>query len=416
DNTTPAMNKKFLFIGGGVLILFLVLIIVFASASRRKTTDVKTENLTPANTSNTKLNGVFTGSEGSNQIRSQFEKNNISTNDTKTIERSIPVTISTARIILDWIDKQKGNDGRYFYGLLCSSPTQCDKQIIDNRIALATTWARYTYYKQTNDPQDLTIIRKDLETLTNPQITEVIQNDFWNCKLMYDMYQSNIFNTTEKERIKQICLKSSNFPLDEMNVDDPNKVVPESNQANIDKVMRNQVISYDESKTNGEFSVYATAASDKAIKYLWHKNNLDLKAAQIYFNKALALYSNKKTEIGDQSSLLGIAAIDLYKVTNDNKYISLAHYMYKNTSQTMCTTSNGCVGVLFLSHDLNNLIKDVKYQNFAAQSRGYLIDNRFDHLPYAGYVSGKGAFYFQNNTTYTYSVRNNALLVGTLSQ
>lgn len=404
------LNKKFIFIGGAILVLFLILILILVASSKKKnTTKLNIDANSPLSTV---PRSTYAGTQGSNTIRDSIKQNN----NQGTIDKIVPVNIAAARIALDWTDKQRGDQGRYNSALLCDKNNKCDVPTIDNRVGLAVAWGRFKYYLQTKDPQDLIILQKDIDILDNSQITEVIQNDFWNCKFMYEMYNGTDLIQTTKDKIKNICLKSSNYPLTEMNLEDPSNIVVEDNGANIDKVIKGQRLAHDPMTDSTVFTSYATSASDKAIKYIWNRNIMDLKASQIYFNKALALYSTDKTQIGDESSLLGVAAVDLFNATKNNKYLSFAYVIYKDNSQRLCATQNGCIGIMALSNDLYNLVKDIKYKNFEVQTIGYLIDNKFDQKLRTGFVNDQSAFYYLNNGKYIYSVRNNGIIAGYLSQ
>jgi hypothetical protein len=324
-----------------------------------------------------------------------------------------------SNIALDWLDKQKNADGIYYFGLNCTDKNNCAKPREDSSAGIAVIWGRYKAYSKSKDPKELQTLLKDISTYSNKDKIGFFQMNSWNCKFMYDLWNDPVFNSSQKNQIKQICYLAEYYPLPELQNDtDLNQL----SISNIDNLI-NQITSSPQLTlvttppplTTSLFREYSIAASDYAIRYQWDKKDSDLKIAQLYFQKALEEYINQKNSLQDKSPLIGIAALDLFSITKNTKYQSLAYYISKQNSTSLCVPLEHCMNFAILSNQIYQLVKDNKYNVYRLSTVTGMIDKNLDNSSYKGNKFNRGAFYI-GSSNLIYPVRENGIIIGLLAQ
>ena len=121
-----------------------------------------------------------------------------------------PASLKIAKANLDWADKNKDDRGLYVMSKMCnfSTPNECDQSLPSNRSGIPVMWARFNYYLDTGDKQELEILRQDINNYADSNKAKLIQNNNWDCKLMIDLGKSEIFSDEEKNKIEKICFDS----------------------------------------------------------------------------------------------------------------------------------------------------------------------------------------------------------------
>jgi len=340
-----------------------------------------------------------------------------------------------AQEILSWLDEQRDSRGVYIYGYRCSVTGGCSQQEADNRAGLTAIWGRFKHYQATNDSNDLSIINKDLNIYTNSEKVPVMQNNFWNCKLMYEMWQSNLFSQEQKDKIEQICYQGAYYPpdLEEINQQinlgqtktaDFNQLLEEKSEASLTPQNR--------SSQGIKLAEYAAYASDFVTKYLWQKNKTDLTRAQLYFNKGVNLLVQESTNSYlEGKCVLATAALDIYQATSDSAYLNFSQLLLeKEKIQDLCLNPQEEVGYCYNSmfeqatcglfiNQLATLTKEEQYKELKDGFITYSTNNLFNLPEYTDGNHGQGAFYskikLSDEELLIYkSVRENGLLVGLL--
>ena len=114
--------------------------------------------------------------------------------------------IEIAESALAWLNEQRDSRGVYIGGYRCLMEGECYDQQTDTRAGFSAIWGRFKHYQETKDENDLSIINKDISLYSNESIVPIIQNDFWNCKLMYELLQSDDISENDGNYISSYYL------------------------------------------------------------------------------------------------------------------------------------------------------------------------------------------------------------------
>lgn len=339
---------------------------------------------------------------------------------------SVPAltNLQIAEKVLSWLETQKNEEGFYNFGVRCELGGVCQKPDHDGRSGFGVLWGYFKHYQKTKNPSDMEKIDYLLTLYSDREKMDIIQNIFWNCKWMYEMRQADFFTDKQKEEIENICRRGNYYPAVteevESKIEESGLRAADFEEAIREKQSLSQVankkLSDEQEKYLLRFAVYA---SDFVAKYLWHSNEQDLKEAKGYFFEAVGLW--KQAPINkylDGQCLLGIAAVDLYRGTQEQKYLDFAQNLaVEGNTPYFLLEKAGCA---LLAKDLSVLIQGEKYKKLAADLVKNLINNNFDFTGYSGYANNFGAFYSRENwadkQNLYYFVRENGLIVGILSE
>ena len=223
---------------------------------------------------------------------------------------------------LDWIDQQRNDDGWYILERGCNFNAKTCDTVWDNdegnKDGLIATWARFNYYQQTQNFEDLESVKDDIDKFYE-KYPNGVDNALWICKITYDMWKSELFDEETNKKLKDICFKSSDTfqGLIENNSDYEkafNKSLSEANK--IDPVWK----SWDgyAFAVRG-FNNYFGLTSDLLAQYLWTGDENKLELARKYFDSADTILSESGYTRADDICLLGLSAIDLYKFDGNNE-------------------------------------------------------------------------------------------------
>lgn len=390
--------KYFIIAGVGIFIL-LIIIFLLLSAKNKKFLIGKIQpliiNLTPAEENKIKVSPV------EEQKKKEY--------------------LQIAGNVLKWLDTMKDENGVYMDGPICKENKKCNNPVKENRVGLNVIWGRFKYYEQTKDKKDLDILTQDLSTYAEK--VKVIQNDFWDCRIMYQLWQSNLLTDSAKNLAKKICLRGE--PDTTAMIKGTEAILKNNVQlVDLDKVKNGKIIPLELPERYFQLISYSTTASDFVTKYMWFKdnvtlNNAYLKRAILFFNYAVEAYSSERTnkKNPDDDWYLAIAALDLYKASNDNKYLDFAKFILgeKDLGSNSCSTLSDCVGASFFFDIYKPFIKedeDNKQKEFITK---IIINRGYDYKGYNPYFLGKGAFRTFNLGDTYYSTKENGLLVGLFS-
>ncbi len=283
---------------------------------------------------------------------------------TKTSEPKITRTdySDVARKTLDWIDKQRNDQGWYILERGCDFDAKTCDTVWDNdegnKDGLIVTWARFNYYQQTKNPADLEIIKSDINKFYE-KYPNGVDNALWICKITYDMYSSKLFDEEMNKKLEEICF-NTNFPT-------PEKVptIISENKKLVEKMGKDKDLwsAWDGySLFLRGYDAYLDYSTDYIYKYLWKKNGDDLKKAEAYF-EAIKNNSNFERLSTENKCLFGLSGLDLYefgdKNDDDFNYASALYDELITNSENLRNVTTPICGLL--TKRLYQLTDDQKY-------------------------------------------------------
>ena len=154
-------------------------------------------------------------------------------------------------------------------------------------------------------------------------------------------------------------------------------------------------------------------ASDNAVNGVW--NGAGNEAALSSFGEALTLYQADPDMTAGSASLLAVAAIDMYHLTETVAYLDFAEFLFNNYVPQSCTSLEECANMIYLARELYSATGGIQYQELGNIMSQSVITSAFDG-PGGTPTLGMNAFYTDDATTSTYPTRQNALLLGTFAQ
>ena len=230
---------------------------------------------------------------------------------------------------LDWLDNQKDERGFYYSSIGCSSDFKCNNPELagtSGHEGMPVLWARFKYYQQTKDLNELEKLKIDINNYVKGVETMEVQNDFWNCKLMYELWSSDVFDNDTKENIDKLCWTSTY--LDNSDIESfaainkegkwlrtftkvknvaPEITLTDPSNIEIENLKDDMVLKHAD--------YYASYISDFVARYEWKNNQDDLSLAKSTFNRVVSAYYSYKTELTSS----GMCAFGVSSMRVDNK-------------------------------------------------------------------------------------------------
>ena len=225
-----------------------------------------------------------------------------------------------ARKTLDWIDKQRNDSGWYILERGCDFDKKTCDTVWDNtegnKDGLVDTWARFNFYQQTKNQKDLEIVKSDIDKFYE-KYPNGVDNALWICKLTYDMWKSDEFDQTTKDKLEKICFgsKLANQSGLYKTRTDNNKIKTEINS-------NNNVLS----SWNGYslllrgFDAYLADPTSLVYRYLWKNDVTYLDAAKKYFYEIKYEVDNGGGFSTEDKCLVGLSALDIYEADKQEGY------------------------------------------------------------------------------------------------
>lgn len=321
--------------------------------------------------------------------------------------------LEIAQKTLNWIDLQKNENGVYSIGCECVNQNceKCADKIYIPRNTSFVLWSKFKYAQKIGNYDDFI---KEVNLSQEIIKEHSLQYYGWNCKLLYETWQSDKLPQITKDQIKNFCIKS------EYEFEDGLKLPLDLDQTlliNIDKVMNNQSLSKINSVFDLKESFYNNAflVSEIVTRKLWEETQAILYSesnlsesdlAKIYFNKALVGYSMKENlEIKD-SAILGIASVDMYRLTKDEKYLNFAEYLLNLKLKLGEDVPYSLIYQALLAQDLAVITQNQSYNVINEKAIAGIVGNN-EESEYQ-----KGAFKAPSDAYY---LKENSLIVGLLS-
>ncbi|MDH7476581.1 MAG: hypothetical protein QHH09_03935 [Microgenomates group bacterium] len=326
-----------------------------------------------------------------------------------------PVQLNDSQVIekvLAWMNSMKDQNNLYFANIQCNSEKQCSNPVTDKQLGIIAMWAHYIFYKKSNKAEELAVVKNHIASYAN----EVYQPDFWHCRFLYEIASEPSWSQNEKNQLKKICDDSLYYKYHNAVKNALNNLEFNSNYFINAMKTTNKTILYTEigPLNEQEALMFSTYASDFIAKYRWTNIPQHLFVAKNYFDAALSYYLSHKSDNNVYLPYLGLAALDIYKVTSNENYLNFAKFIAEQVANMNIDNLSTKISLSYLKRELFINTKDKIYLNWSS-TKTDLLDNYFDFLNYKGYRLNKESFHNRGFTTYNYDVRQNALIVGLFS-
>ena len=332
--------------------------------------------------------------------------NNISTPEQTKIKSS---NLEIAKETVNWLNTQKNENIEYDIGCECAdeSCSSCKEYIYSPRLFSFVLWGKFKYAEKTGDYQNII----DEIKLFQPNLEHGLQYGSWNCKLLYDVWKSDKLSEDVKDQVKNICTMSQyEFGEELILTDNIDKKLLD----NVEKIKNNQSIATENDDIFIEnFYKNAFLVSEMVTRVFWkpeikainsENNYTETDLAKICFDKVLAGYNLNEKKGLKEDALLGIASIDMYRLTKNNDYLDFAKYLFNLKREVVNNTYALAYKALFI-RELGIITQDKSYD----QELKSVVDE-IKNSP-VGKESQLGAFKSSNG----YYVTENSLIVGLLS-
>lgn len=349
-----------------------------------------------------------------------------------------------AKKVLDWLNKQKDVREAYRFSVDCkrSDVKNCVAEG-SNRSGLGVIWGRFRYLlNHRSDSKEMDILKNDLALYADRSRLVLLQNNHWDCKLMFDLWKSDLLGDNEKKEAEKICfdgeprlgqtlldrkneLAGGSLFLTAVEKDIKEKVLAINENKDYEKPIVYQELT---DKDNGNVfykHTYSYFLSDYVTRYKWKQNGDDLYFAYLFFDAMLEQYLKNPSQITTEDRCsLGLGTLDffnLYEKNHSGQYKKLAQVLFDsvdwnniNVKETRTITS-----CLKFTDELLEQRKGIKYSEIKDNLLQKLINNNLDYNGFDGNISGSGGFYSDggNKTqsgVFAKDIRDNGLIVGFL--
>lgn len=334
--------------------------------------------------------------------------------------------------VSDWLDKQRDDKGIYYSSRQCSAYPEknCDEFTSggnSGHAGLAALWARYKKYQKQKGEKDLKILLSDIDVYNNPEKIKYVQNDFWNCKLMFPIWKDVSIPQDYKNKIESICWSSGY------------QIIPELESVSgrgftriiVKKDIPDPVLSFSDSTMDSpdklkNFERIIFYPSDFATRYIWKEDPEDLRIAKLYFNKSIPYFlSDPDSYHGREVCGVGISSLDLSIASGEKKYLDFAVEIYKRKignysllSEEQKLVYSDLVCLMFfqeINAKIPNTISKEEIKSFEEN----LFDNAVDYEGYERNLIGDGVLFNvekDGKSGLLKSVMDNGLVVGIISE
>ena len=342
-------------------------------------------------------NGKFTFLNNKNQKQNLVQEKEIKRTDYTDL----------ARKTLDWIDKQRNEEGWYILERGCDYENKTCDVVWDNKEGnkdgLIATWASLNFYEQHQDPKDLEIVKKDIDIFWDKYKNDNLKDSLWICKITYEMAQSKYIDQTQKDKLKDLCL----------NVEYPSL-------SQIVGVLENSVNDGGQNKDpTKKWSDYITTlrgfnnnlsvTTELIYQYLFTKDTDKLDLAKKHWQSIYEYFEKdrlsrnpevrfmRKIKYADDICLLGLSGLDLYRQIGEEKVLSDVLSVYENTVESPGTEGDFLVPLCGLwSKQLFGQTKDKKFLKNLEINNSDLISTLNDKNNNGFYISSQANRFVPN--------------------
>jgi hypothetical protein len=317
--------------------------------------------------------------------------------------------------ILPWLNSMRNSEGRYHFDESCTSADTCKKADVDNRVGLIAMWGRYKRYEQSKRPEELADIFRDIDVYSNEQIVNVIQTDHWACKLLNEMRQNEAFTDEYKEKLRSMCAKSVDYLI---STTEPAQTITDGVVVSDmqDIINGGMVEGYDTLPDQPKIMLvrYAASVSNMSARRVWFDKEIFYRLALMQFKQAMFAFSSTKEETWEVAPMLGIAALDLYKLNNNQKFVDFAAFIASHKDNDPCDNLQFCLYRMMLEKELSGITNTQYYEGKVIARREQIVQAAFDDAVFSGKQFEKGAFYY-DVIEKKYPVLENSLMLGLIN-
>lgn len=341
------------------------------------------------------------------------DKGQITTQETKIIRADYT---GVARKTLDWIDKQRNEEGWYILERGCDYKKKTCDIVWDNKEGnkdgLIATWARLNFYEQHKDPKDLEIVKKDIDIFYEKYKDDNLKDSLWICKITYEMAQSKYIDQIQKDKLKDLCLNTQ-FPTPS-----ETETIRKNNLSRLEKIGKEKEIwktweGYD--LVMRGLSVYFGYTTEMMNKFFWTKDSQYLNQAKEYFEIAQKQVETIQGLEVENKCLVGLSSLDLYQMGDkEKKYLDYADNIFEefivNSEEPVRVTTPIC-GLLVKK--LYQITQENKYFSSLEFISRILDEYYSDNL--TNKITSENGFY-KSNTGRIYAWYKNVVENGLITE
>ena len=297
-----------------------------------------------------------------------------------------------ARKTLDWIDQQRNEEGWYILERGCDYEKKTCDIVWDNKEGnkdgLIATWARLNFFEQHQDPKDLEIVKKDIDLFFDKYKDDNLSDSLWLCKITYEMAQSKYINQTQKDKLKELCMK----------VEYPG--VEEVRENNIDRLSK-----FKGSKVWEDWKSYQLVVrgfnsdfglvTEMVFRFKWTNDKDYLNQAKQYLDTLKDIVDRDDIFKVNNMCLLGISSLDFYEINREDeanmKYVDDIYEAGINNKASRKQYQTSICG--YLVTELYKITGDKNYWIGLENNNNVLVKNlRDDGASFANLITNGGFF------------------------
>lgn len=395
-------KKKMYIAGLMIIIVFFLLLVVVIVFRGRKSSTVLNQPQTPTPTSD--YSSIYVNKPNVDPKKIELKK--ITLTDEQKIESS--------NALYRWINSMQDSKNTYNQSIICSKndpKTACQLEMNSYHAGIYTAWGRFHLFRTTGNNLQKEKLQSDLKTYADESIIPTIQNYFWNCKLMYELWNAPELDQTSKDNAVKICVRGLYEPAEYEPVIKVAEHIKEVTDANLDSALTGRSVLYGQATSSEKFIQNAAYSSDLAYKSKLYRDEKYLKQAQVFFLRALYTYGSEKQMYEENSGVLGIAAFDLFIITQNKKYLEIAKQIINDRTTRRCSFLFPCIIDYMLAKSLYLYTDDQKYNDMKENYLSEIINNFMDKEKFTK-TSDFNGLYNQTTDSLIYPTRENALFLG----
>jgi len=339
--------------------------------------------------------------------------------------------------VLGWLDEQRDEKGVYYISKICNGiDGNCDQITPSGTSAHfipPIIWGRFKYYQANPNNDIFQALLRDIDFYADKNKVPTIQNDFWNCGLMFELWESDLFSQEQKGKIEAICLRGSYSSSQGLRELVKNEELNDSlfgknqngtagldlkNVLNKKQIFEGFLLEEDIDR----MSKFIAYPFDLATLYLWKGSKNNLAKAKYYFGKTAQLYTERE-ELFKPSDFCnwGVSSLALTRATGNKDYLDFAEDLFEKK------VVNGLIEDRFktpvcaiFAQKLFQATQNEECQKVEENIVDHIIEISFDFSGKKGFLIGDGAFFNigerRGLRDLTKEVRFNGLVLGCLSE
>ena len=294
---------------------------------------------------------------------------------------------------LNWVLEQRDERGIFHSGIRCQDSESCESTG-SSIMGAPSVWALSEYYSKVGGDRYLTEVESVLDTYLDTEIVRHPQVYSWHCRLLLEVAGEDNVTSEIQELAEKFC-QGGNF-MDELY----DTILEDYPFANGFYPIISDVRDNDSEAlymSDNEYFIYrnASRASEYSVRFQRWDDEDDQKRAAGYLEHALVLlqqeWETKEFISYGGICALGIGAVDVYGVTGEMEYLTLARSALPDEFERYSSLSD---------HAHCSLLAQILYEETGepgfAETRNTIVDlaieTMYDYEGYDGYFLGDGVF------------------------